>query len=340
MLLVGDIGGTRTRLALATPEHGPRKLLVARDFRSSDFAGLEPVVDAFLASADGRPTLACFSVAGPVVAGRARLTNLPWDIEETALAKDLGLSRVDLLNDLLCMAQAVPHLRPDESEVINAGEALAHTPIAVIAPGTGLGEAFLIWDGNRYLACPSEGGHADFAPTNGLQAELWAFLAERHGHVAYERACSGSSLPDIYDFLRARQPALESPELRAALAAAADRTPVIVDAGVRQAPLHPLAVRTLETFVEILGAEAGNLALKVLATGGVYLAGGMPRRVLSLLRDGTFMRAFTAKGRFSSLLQKAPVRVVTVNAALLGAAIHGLDRMSDRSRSDVGAWRA
>lgn len=329
MLLAGDIGGTTVRLALVSPEHGPRKFLVEREYRSADFAGLNPVLETFLASVDGKPTSACISVAGPVVGGHAHLTNLSWDIDEAALARDFGLRRVDLLNDLACMAHALPYLQPDEWEVINAGEPLADTPIAVIAPGTGLGEAFLIWDADRYIACPSEGGHADFAPTSPLQAELWAFLAKRRQHVSYERICSGSGLPDVYEFLRTRAPSSESAEFRAALQAAPDRTLLIVEAGVRQGAAHPLAADTLGIFIEVLGAEASNLVLKVMATGGVYLAGGMPPRLLPMLRKGDFMRAFTAKGRFSPLLQDVPVRVVTINAALLGATIHGLDRASE-----------
>jgi glucokinase len=331
MLLAGDIGGTTVRLALASTQDGPRKCLVEREYPSSAFAGLKPAVDAFLVGVNAKPTAACFSVAGPVIGGRAHLTNLPWDIEEAVLVETLDLDRVDLLNDLACMAHATPRLRAREWDVINEGEAFADAPIAVIAPGTGLGEAFLIWAGDRYVVCPSEGGHADFAPTNPLQAELWAFLAERHQHVAYERACSGSGLPDVYDFLRSRQPAAESAEFRAALEVAPDRTPLIVEAGLHQAAIHPLAAEASEIFIDVLGAEAANLALKVLATGGVYLAGGMPRRLSPLLRGGAFMRAFTAKGRFSALLQKVPVRMVTVNAALLGATMYGLDRMSERS---------
>ncbi|WP_216838869.1 glucokinase [Caulobacter sp. S45] len=330
MLLAGDIGGTTVRLALVSPKDGPRKFLVEREYPSADFKGLKPAVEAFLAKADGKPSSACFSVAGPVVGGRAHLTNLPWDIDEATLAADLGLRRVDLINDLKAIAHAVPHLEPDEAEVINVGEATEHAPIAVVAPGTGLGEAFLIWDGRGYVACSSEGGHADFAPTNSLQAGLWSFLNDRFRRVAYERVCSGSGLPDVYDFVRSRDPSSESAEFSAALRAAPDRTPVIVEAAVSHAATNPLAAQTLRVFIDVLGAEAANLALKVLATGGVYLAGGMPPRLLPQLRDGAFMRAFTSKGRFSGLLQNVPVKVVTINAALLGAAIYGLEQKPGR----------
>jgi glucokinase len=335
MLLAGDIGGTTVRLALVSPEAGPRAFVVEREYPSADFHGLEPAVERFLAEAkaDEAPVSACFSVAGPVVGGRARLTNLSWDLEEKALADTLGLQRVDLFNDLRCIAHAVPHLEPEETVAVNVGEAVEKGPIAVIAPGTGLGEAFLIWGGERYVTCASEGGHADFAPTSPLQGELWAFVKARFEHVAFERVCSGSGLPNIYDFLRKRDPSSEPPELRAKLEGADDRTPLIMDAALRPGEADPLAAQTLSLFVDILGAEASNLALKVLATGGVYLAGGLPPRIADRLREGPFMRAFTAKGRFEDLLAKMPVSIVAINAALLGAAIYGLERLPRGSGS-------
>ncbi len=335
MLLAGDIGGTTTRLALVSPDKGPRAFVLEREFSSKDFKGLAPVVQAFLAKADARPTGACFSVAGPVLKGRAHLTNLPWDLEDVALGKTIGIPHVALINDLKAIALAVPRLEPEEMVVINAGEATRAAPIAVLAPGTGLGEAFLIWNGHDYIACASEGGHADFAPTNALQADLWAFLTARFRRVAYERICSGSGLPDVYDFVRSRNPAAENPAFAAILREAADPTPLIVNAAIGDAARNPLAAQTLRIFIDVLGAEAANLALKVLATGGVYLAGGMPPRLLPQLMDGAFMRAFSGKGRFAGLLRETPVHVVTTNAALLGAALHGLgsDRAPTRTQT-------
>lgn len=268
---------------------------------------------------------ACFAVAGPVLAGRANLTNLSWVLTEAELARELQIPSVHLLNDLEAIAVATSVLEPGDLHTLNAGEAIAGGALAVIAPGTGLGEAFLTWDGTRYRAFPSEGGHADFAPTTELQAGLLTHLKRRFDQVSIERVCSGPGLFTIYDYLRASGHAPESAMVARQLETAEDAPPIISEAALRRPDPDPLALAALELFITILGAEAGNLTLKVLATGGIYLAGGIPMQILPALEEDRFMRAFVAKGRLRELLARVPVRVVTSRAALLGAALRGLE---------------
>jgi glucokinase len=267
---------------------------------------------------------ACFAVAGPVIAASSKVTNLSWDLDETELKTELQLESVALLNDLESIGNAVSSFESSDLHSLNSGEPVSGGARAVIAPGTGLGEAFLIWDGTRYRAFPSEGGHADFAPASELEAGLLAYLRQRFGHVSVERVCSGPGLLNIYRYLRDSGHAPESVELGRALAAAEYAPPLIGGAALRADP-DPLSRAALDLFVSILGAEAGNLALKVLSLGGVYLAGGIPPRILPALEDGRFLRAFTAKGRMGELLARVPVSVVALEAALLGAALRGLE---------------
>jgi len=208
----------------------------------------------------------------------------------------------------------------------NGRQAVPKSPIAVMAPGTGLGEAFLIWGGKDYIACSSEGGHADFGPTNPTQVGLLAFLTARYRHAAYERVCAGSGMAGVYDYLRSLDPSAELPAFVALLLAAKDRAPPILEAALNDAADNPLPAQTSRIVIDVSGAEADNLALKVLSTGGVYLGGGLPPRVLRQFKDGAFMQDFSAKGRFADLLRAMPVHVVMVNAALLGTAIYGLDQ--------------
>lgn len=332
MLLVGDIGGTKTDLAIITREGGPRAPRASAEFPSASYPSLEAIVREFLGRVGLPIRRACLGIAGPVMGGRVKTTNLPWVIEAEALAAAFGLESVRLLNDLEATAWAVPILRPADLVSLNAGTPVAGGAIALIAPGTGLGEGFLTWDGSRYVAHASEGGHADFAPTDATQIGLLQYLQARHGHVSVERVCSGLGLPHIYDYLRETRVAPESPEVAERLAQAADRTPIIIEAALHPVAPCKLCVAVLDTFVAVLGAEAGNLALKVLATGGVYLAGGIPMRILPMLADGRFLRAFQRKGRLAELFGAVPVDVIAARAALIGAARCGLEEL-DRHRA-------
>jgi glucokinase len=324
MLLAGDIGGTKTDLGVFSAEKGPRAPLAQARFHSADYPGLEPMAREFLAGVKLPVSHACFGVAGPVGGGRAQLTNLPWLLDEAALGASLNLQAVRLLNDLEAIANAVPHLLPDDLHTLSAGDPVAGGAVAVIAPGTGLGEAFLTREAAEYRAHPSEGGHADFAPSNPEEVELLRSLQARFGHVSCERVCSGSGIPNLYDYLKQLGAVAPSPEVAARLAAAEDRTPLILEAAVDPQRPCPLCVATLQMFVSILGAEAGNLALKVLATGGVYLGGGIPPRILPALQDRRFLEAFRRKGRMAGLLARVPVHVITSRVALIGLAGYGL----------------
>ncbi|WP_298980535.1 glucokinase [Caldilinea sp.] len=328
MLLAGDIGGTKTQLAVFSLAEGPRRPVAEAIFPSAEYTDLADMVREFIARTNLPVEYACFDVAGPVIGGRAQLTNLPWIVDSAALAAELNLRRVWLLNDLQATAYAVPQLTPADLETLNKGEPAEYGAIAVIAPGTGLGEAFLVWTGSSYMAYASEGGHTDFGPNDEVEIELLRFLLKRYGHAGYERICSGIGIPNIYDFFRDSGRFPESPRIAQALATTDDRTPIIVQAALDPVEPDPLCVAAMEMFVSVLGAEAGNLALKVLATGGVYLGGGIPPRILPLLRGERFMRAFTHKGRFSEMISRIPVHVVLTQAALIGAARYGLERMS------------
>lgn len=326
MLLAGDIGGTKTILAIFSSEAGARTPLAQAIYHSADYESLEAMARVFLASEKLPVDRASFGVAGPVIEGRATITNLPWVMDEATLRQELGLQWVRLLNDLYSLACAVPILQADDLSTLNAGEKVPGGAIAVIAPGTGLGEAYLTWNGSRYQPHPSEGGHADFAPATPDEVGLVGYLFQRYSHVSYERVCSGIGLPHIYAYLKESGYAPEPAWLAAQLAATGDPTPAIVNAALRSPEPDPLCLGVLNTFVSILGSQAGNLALHVLATGGVYLGGGIPPRILPALQGKRFMEAFANKGRMEQLLARVPVHVILhPQVGLLGAASYGLN---------------
>lgn len=324
MLLAGDIGGTKTKLAIYSAERGLHDPLVEATFPSDDYPSLQTLAQQFLGSVEYQVQSASFGVAGPVVNGHVKTTNLPWEMDEAELREALGIERVYLLNDLESVANALPRLHPDDLAVLNEGQTEAGGAVGVIAPGTGLGEGFLTWNGRRYQAHPSEGGHTDFAPTTETEVDLLRFWQARQGHVSYEWVCSGIGIGHIYQFFKETGYAPEPDWLARELAAVEDITPVIVNVALREH--EPLCDATLDTFISILAAEAGNLALKVMATGGIYLGGGIPPRLLPVLRASQFMQKFTHKGRFSELLKRIPVQVIlNTRAAIMGAAAYGFE---------------
>jgi len=328
MLLVGDIGGTKTDLAIFAT-NGELQPQAQATFKSAAYPSLEAIVQEFLAGNPASITKAVFGVAGPVVSGQSQITNLPWHISEETMRNRLNIPVVKLLNDLEAIAHAVPYLPEQDLEPLN-GDRLDTTlgqHKAVIAPGTGLGEAVLFHHDDTFHVIASEGGHADFAPTSLFQMGLLQYLISKHNHVSYERVCSGGlGIPNIYNYLKEHRYAQENPQVAAALKSAADPTPVIIQAALQEE--CDMCLETLNVFVSILGSEAGNLALKVMATGGIYLGGGIPPRILTKLKDGMFMAAFVKKGRFSDTLARIPVYVIlNKKSALLGAAHYALNRL-------------
>ena len=331
MILAGDIGGTKTVLAICDPDAG---FAIVREsvYRGAEYPSLEAILDAFLQPADrGAIAAACFGVAGPVVDRAAKITNLPWTIDAAALAAKLGVP-VALLNDLQATALGALVLPATAFAVLQPATAVAAAPgatVAVIAPGTGLGEALLVSDGARYRALPSEGGHADFAPGTDDEIALLRYLRGLHGpHVSYERVLSGAGIGDLYGFVRAATGAEEPAWLTAELAGR-DRNAVISQAAL--AGRDPSCVRALEMFVEVLGAEAGNLALRGLAGGGVVLGGGIPPKILPALQQPRFLERFTGKGRFTAWTRSLGVRVtLEPRAALFGAAHHAASHKDAR----------
>jgi glucokinase len=327
MLIAGDIGGTKTELAIFSSQAGPHSPLAQTRFRSADYPSLQVIVKEFLAKVEEPVDRACFAVAGPVIDGHAKITNLPWVIEKTVLAQALSLNpeSVHLINDLEAIARAVPCLRPGDVQRINAGDPVPKGTIGVIAPGTGLGESFLTWDGSGYLAHSSEGGHADFAPNDKRQIGLLEYMLTKFGHVSCERVCSGIGIPHIYQYLREVERMPESPEVAALIASVGDPSVVIIQNACGSPNASKLCAATVQMFVSILASEAANLALKVLATGGVYIAGGVVVHMLAALQTPAFMQSFIRKGRFAELMARIPVHVVISEAGLTGAAACGLE---------------
>ena len=316
MFLAGDIGGTNTRVAFFEGDPSHLTPVVIEIFPSGQHKGPEEIARKFLAKNQYPLESACFGIAGPVRDGRAETPNLPWVVEASSLAKEIGLDTVGLINDLEANAHGIAVLKESDFVTLNAGSASATGNSGLISAGTGLGEAGLIKRSDGYHPFPSEGGHVDFAPRNELEMDLLRYLHTRFDHVSYERVLSGPGLLNIYHFLRDTKRYEEPSWLGEQISG--EGTAAVSRSGLEGKP--EISVKALEIFCSIYGAEAGNLALKLVATGGIFVGGGIAPRIIKKLAGPEFMKAFVSKGRISALLESIPVRVITNDkTALLGA---------------------
>jgi glucokinase len=324
MLLVGDIGGTKTTVALYSLPLNAQTPIFEMTFKSSEFTSLKDLVKSFLRNEEKKISAAVFGAAGPVIDGSVKITNLPWKIVDRDLENELSIEEVWIINDLEAIANAIPYLSAEDFFDLHEGVPEENGTMAVIAPGTGLGEAYLTWDEGTYHPHASEGGHSDFAPISKKQADLLAFMFKSYDHVSYERLCSGIGIPNIYSFVLSRGEFMEPSWLTEQLAQAADPTPIIVKAAGNKEMPCPLCNETVQIFTSILGAECGNMALKFKATGGVYLGGGMIPKMLDVIDLEELRSAYVNKGRFKEFVSNIPIRLIlNPEPGIIGAAHFG-----------------
>ena len=322
-VLAGDVGGTKTHLGLFRQGKTRPVIKEMETYPSREAPDLEHIVARFVARHPVSVSGACFGIAGPVIKGKCKTTNLPWVVSEARIRKRFHWERVRLLNDLAAMALAIPLLQSRELFSLVQGKAMADGTKVLIAPGTGLGMALLACEKGRYIPIASEGGHADFSPTTAAQVRLWRFLQRRYDHVSIERVLSGPGLVTIYTWLRDEEGMAEPGGLRQLMSRTDPGQAITQAAMTRQ---DPLCTAALNMFVSVMGSVAGNMALTGLAMGGVYLGGGIPPKILFRLKQGGFEAPYTDKGRFRALMQHIPVRVVLNDrSALLGAAYAALE---------------
>ncbi len=316
-ILAGDIGATRVRLGIFKVEGDSFHPFLERNFLSKNYKGIEDVLKEFL---EGKPeiTAGCLGIAAPITGDIIKLTNLPWMIHPRKIQKEFSIKRLEIINDLVANAYGIPMLRPNDLNVLNKGK-IRYGNAALLSAGTGLGEAILFWDGKKYSPSPSEGGHVEFAPRNPLEFKFLKYLMKHFHHVSYERVLSGDGLFYIYQFLKEEKGFGEEPEWLSKKIAQGDPPAVISE--VARLKRNRLCIKALDMFSSIYGAAAGNVALHVMALGGIYIGGGIAPKIIWKLKDGSFMKAFKDKGRYSDLLSQIPVRVIMNDrAGLLGAA--------------------
>ncbi len=326
MLLVGDNGATKTSLAIFASKDHLRTPLLQAELPSSRYESLTALVKDFLTGVTYPITQAVFGVAGPVVNGRAKITSLPWSVDERLLEKDLQIPVVRLINDLEAIANAVPLLERSDLYTLNIGAPETNAPIATVASGTGFGVAFSLWNGTGYRAYPSEGGLANFAPSTLLEADLLTWMLKKQEHVCYDLLGGGAGLPHIYAYLKERGNIEEPSNFAEQLATSSDPNPLIVVGAMHPQEPIALCVATLKVYASILGGVVGNIALQMLATGGVYIGGGIPPRVLPFLDSEEFLKSFMSKGALSGFLASVPVHVIlNPRVGLIGAAAYSLN---------------
>jgi len=329
LLLAGDVGGTKTNLAIFAMDEKTRRLELLRNKRyvSAEFDSLNAIALRFLGKGDEKIHSACFGVPGPVRNNRAQPTNLKWEVDALTLRADLGIASVHLLNDLAANAYGITELAETDFVTLQDGLKNASGNRCVVSPGTGLGEAGLFWDGHKYRVWACEGGHADFAPRSEIENELLAYLQTRFGHVSNERIISGQGLTNIYAFLRDTAKFPQLPEVAEEM-----KTTDIAKVITKHAEdgSCPMCMQTVEIFAHCLAMEAGNFALRAMATGGVYLGGGVPAKLIWKLKAPAFREAFNAKGRLEPLMESMSVKVILNDqAALLGAARYAFDMLEE-----------
>lgn len=318
LVLAGDVGGTKTNLGLFFKEKERFVSKVIETFSSPNAPDLEHIIRTFFEIHPVSVSSACFGVAGPVLNGVSETTNLPWNVSEDRIKKQFHFHHVRIINDLTATAMAIPLLNRNEFFSLNQASSIKGHHLALIAPGTGLGIAMLMYQKGRYLPISSEGGHADFAPNSEQETELWGYLHQRYGHVSIERVVSGSGLVNIYMWLK-DSGRIDEPKWLRQKFKNYDPAKSITHAAL--AGKDSGCVKALNMFVSIFGSVAGNLALTDMTMGGVYLGGGIPPKILSKLKEGIFMEAFSNKGRFKTFLEQIPVKVILNDkAALIGAA--------------------
>lgn len=320
LILAADVGGTKTLMCLFDGNDGDPREIRTKKYTTCDYGHLSEILDDFLQECDGLPKAGVFGIPGPVQDGKVESTNLPWSLDERELSKKSGIPKIELLNDLAATAYAIPHLKSEEVVSIRKGTKVKNPErFIVLAPGTGLGQAFLIKNNDQVIIIPSEGGHADFAPTSETEADLYRYLLKEFGHVSFERVISGQGLPNIFDFLREVKKMNPNEET---LERMKNEDKGIVISEMALGKKDNVCEKALDIFTAVLGGHAGNLALTFMADGGIYLAGGIPHKILDKIKDGTFEKNYLRKGRLKDVVEEIPVNLITNNrAAIQGAAL-------------------